>query len=247
MAPETNPEELLSDDRPIETASTVPPPPSAPTERPKRHRLIVELLIEGEGSDVVQVVNEALDGGALQDAINDHELDAGSLRVVSAAVSLYERAPTAPMTVADLHAGVTTAVPSMHEVRSVLANAANAAGRLSRRAGAPVLDADSSRETLIAWLSWNDPNGAYTDEACVREGEPPLTLEGAWDQLAMVDLDHFTGGDRNVAIAMKRVGVERREYCGICHERLPDGIHDVCDRHEQPLPDDCDARGGAHR
>ena len=53
----------------------------------------------------------------------------------------------------------------MHEVRSVLANAANAAGRLSRRAGAPVLDADSPRETLIAWLQWNDRSLRHEGQA----------------------------------------------------------------------------------
>lgn len=34
---------------------------------------------------------------------------------------------------------------------------------------------DYSREALIDWLSWNDRNGAYTDEEARREGQPPLT------------------------------------------------------------------------
>ena len=34
-----------------------------------------------------------------------------------------------------------------------------------------------TREDLIAWLCWNDPNGIYTDEASWAEDRPPLTLE----------------------------------------------------------------------
>ncbi|MFO1044808.1 MAG: hypothetical protein U0941_23800 [Planctomycetaceae bacterium] len=34
-----------------------------------------------------------------------------------------------------------------------------------------------TREELIAWLCWNDPNGIYTDEASWAEDRPPLTLE----------------------------------------------------------------------
>ena len=36
-----------------------------------------------------------------------------------------------------------------------------------------------TREELIAWLCWNDPNGIYTDEASLAEDFPPLTLERA--------------------------------------------------------------------
>lgn len=36
-----------------------------------------------------------------------------------------------------------------------------------------------SRESVINWLCWNDPNGDYTDEASDREGLPRLTLEEA--------------------------------------------------------------------
>jgi hypothetical protein len=36
-----------------------------------------------------------------------------------------------------------------------------------------------NREQLIAWLSWNDRNGIYTDEDSEREGFEPITLEEA--------------------------------------------------------------------
>ena len=38
-----------------------------------------------------------------------------------------------------------------------------------------------TREALIAWLQWNDPNGAYSDEDAWREGQPPLTHGEAAD------------------------------------------------------------------
>jgi len=36
-----------------------------------------------------------------------------------------------------------------------------------------------TREQLIAWLCWNDPNGIYTDQASLAEDFPPLTMAGA--------------------------------------------------------------------
>jgi hypothetical protein len=36
-----------------------------------------------------------------------------------------------------------------------------------------------NREQLIAWLSWNDRNGIYTDEDSEREGFEPITFEEA--------------------------------------------------------------------
>jgi hypothetical protein len=36
-----------------------------------------------------------------------------------------------------------------------------------------------NREQLIAWLTWNDRNGIYTDEDSEREGFEPITLEEA--------------------------------------------------------------------
>ena len=143
MSPETNPEELLSDDRPIETASTIPPP---------------------------------------QAAIYEHELDAGPLGVASAVLSSVTAAPP------DVPDGVT-----LRELRAVIANAANACARLSRTPGAPVLTADSPREDVIGWLTWNDPNGLYTDDALRAEDEDPLTLDGAWEELARIDLDDAAG------------------------------------------------------
>lgn len=37
----------------------------------------------------------------------------------------------------------------------------------------------NDRESLIAWLTWNDRNGCYTDEDCDCEGLPRLSLESA--------------------------------------------------------------------
>lgn len=34
-----------------------------------------------------------------------------------------------------------------------------------------------TREELIAWLCWNDPNGIYADAASCAEDRPPLPLE----------------------------------------------------------------------
>lgn len=36
-----------------------------------------------------------------------------------------------------------------------------------------------SRDAVIDWLCWHDPNGCYTDEDCEREGCDPLTLDEA--------------------------------------------------------------------
>lgn len=38
-----------------------------------------------------------------------------------------------------------------------------------------------SREDLIAWLRWNDPNGSYTDEDAATEDMDPLEVEDAVD------------------------------------------------------------------
>lgn len=38
---------------------------------------------------------------------------------------------------------------------------------------------DGTREELIAWLCWNDPNGTYTDRDSVAEGMRAITLEEA--------------------------------------------------------------------
>ena len=36
---------------------------------------------------------------------------------------------------------------------------------------------DGTREQLIAWLRWNDPNGSYTDRDLQADEQPPLTLD----------------------------------------------------------------------
>ena len=49
-------------------------------------KMIIELEIEGLEADATSVIDELLDSGLLQDAINDHEFDAGPLLVKSALV-----------------------------------------------------------------------------------------------------------------------------------------------------------------
>jgi hypothetical protein len=66
---------------------------------------------------------------------------------------------------------------------AVIARKANAIGRSSRyRSTAPHLTAQSSREALIDWLQWNDPNGNYRDEPPEFDDRaPPLTHGEAWE------------------------------------------------------------------
>lgn len=75
-----------------------------------------------------------------------------------------------------------------HEGRPIdkarLCRIANEVGRTARYRGAPVLSPDSARETLIAWMQWNDPNGVHTDELAELEGFDPYTLESAWEAFA---------------------------------------------------------------
>jgi hypothetical protein len=66
--------------------------------------------------------------------------------------------------------------------RADIAREANAAGRSSRRGGAPTLSEGSTLATLIVWLVWCDPNGAHDtsgDEDC-----DPHTIESAWESVA---------------------------------------------------------------
>jgi len=35
----------------------------------------------------------------------------------------------------------------------------------------------ADRDAIIAWLCWNDPNGAYTDEDCEDEGLRPMPVD----------------------------------------------------------------------
>jgi hypothetical protein len=53
------------------------------------------------------------------------------------------------------------------------------------RPGPPVLTEASSRGTLLEWLAWNDPSCRFYDEEMEREGFDPMTLEDAWEQLAL--------------------------------------------------------------
>lgn len=39
--------------------------------------------------------------------------------------------------------------------------------------------ARGTREQIIAWLVWNDPNGTYTDRDSESDGMGPLTLSEA--------------------------------------------------------------------
>ena len=46
-------------------------------------RIAIVVEVHGEPADVWSVVDRALDDGAIQNAINEHETDAGPLRVLS--------------------------------------------------------------------------------------------------------------------------------------------------------------------
>lgn len=58
------------------------------------------------------------------------------------------------------------------------------ANQQSNAPGQPMLTVDSTRETLISWLGWNDRNGCYTDADCDAEGMDRLTVETAWECVA---------------------------------------------------------------
>lgn len=50
-------------------------------------KVVIELVIEGKYDDAYTVIDQLLDEGIPQDAINNHEMeDAGPLKVVSALV-----------------------------------------------------------------------------------------------------------------------------------------------------------------
>jgi len=68
--------------------------------------------------------------------------------------------------------------------RETLAQRANELGRTSARAGAPVLTADSSVETIAAWLQWCDPNGCHTAELALGDGCEPYDAGSVWEALA---------------------------------------------------------------
>jgi hypothetical protein len=60
---------------------------------------------------------------------------------------------------------------------------AAAANELTVGLPAPRLSERSTRDGIIDWLQWNDPNGSHTDDLAVREGADPYTLDTAWDAL----------------------------------------------------------------
>ena len=66
-------------------------------------------------------------------------------------------------------------------------------------ATAAQIGAGSTRNDLIGWLSANDSNGVYSDDACVSEGCPVLTLNEAWQLVAVAALD--LGDDATVVFA----------------------------------------------
>jgi hypothetical protein len=69
------------------------------------------------------------------------------------------------------------------DAREDVALRANVIGKASRRPGAPTLSAESSRETLLAWLQWCDPNGCHVDELATADGFEPMTIDEAWEQV----------------------------------------------------------------
>ncbi len=66
---------------------------------------------------------------------------------------------------------------------------ANAIADLSRRPGAPTLTATSTRETLIDWLMWCDPNGSHTDALATGDGVDVHTVTTAWETIAEMIAD----------------------------------------------------------
>ena len=69
--------------------------------------------------------------------------------------------------------------------RKVIADQANEALRGARGA-APVLSGVSTREDLIYWLGCVDRNGVWTDEDSLAEYCAVMTLDEAWDQVALM-------------------------------------------------------------
>lgn len=70
--------------------------------------------------------------------------------------------------------------------REKLASEANGMARQSRTGGAPALNKASTRETIVRWLQWNDPNGTHLDDLAEQEQLEPYTLDEAWDALLLM-------------------------------------------------------------
>jgi hypothetical protein len=70
-----------------------------------------------------------------------------------------------------------------------VAREANEIADLSRYgSAAPRLTPESTRETLIAWLMWCDPNGSHTDALAAGDDVPAHTVTTAWEAIAeMID------------------------------------------------------------
>tara|TARA_Y100001963_G_scaffold160228_1_gene269230 strand:- start:7548 stop:8363 length:816 start_codon:yes stop_codon:yes gene_type:complete len=72
--------------------------------------------------------------------------------------------------------------------RQIIADDANEAVNGARDAY-PTLTPGSTREALITWLCTVDRNGCWTDRDMVAEGWGPMTLDEAWEQVAMMTED----------------------------------------------------------
>lgn len=80
------------------------------------------------------------------------------------------------------------------QARGQIAAMANECAKGSRNGPAPQLTATSNRETVLAWLQWNDPNGSHTDERAAGDDLDPYTEAEAWDTLAGVVMDNWPDG-----------------------------------------------------
>jgi hypothetical protein len=51
----------------------------------------------------------------------------------------------------------------------------------------------NDRESILAWLAWNDSNSSFDDESMVADGFEPLTLDELQDELAREIVEGMTG------------------------------------------------------
>lgn len=47
-----------------------------------------------------------------------------------------------------------------------------------------------TREQIIDFLQWNDPNGIYTDERSIAEGYEPMTRDAAFEKALEVIVEN---------------------------------------------------------